>query len=95
VIPPPLSLDTSPEIEDRLIAAWRGMSSAQKAATVTGLTRAAYAMTWAGVRQRYPGAPDREHFLRVALIVLGSELAAAAYPDAAALVAADASARPD
>lgn len=53
---------------------------------VTALTRAAYAMTWAGVRQRHPDATPREQFLRVAIIVLGPELASAAYPDAAALV---------
>ena len=79
-----LSLDTSPDIERRQVDAWRQMSAAEKAATVTGLTRAAYAMTAAGVRQRYPDASPREHFLRVAVIVLGPELARLAYPDAAA-----------
>jgi hypothetical protein len=82
----PLSADTSPEIERRQIDAWREMSAAEKAATVTGLTRAAWAMTAAGVRQRYPDASPREQFLRVALIVLGPELACKAYPDAAQVV---------
>ncbi len=58
------------------------MSAAQKAAMVTGLTRAAYAMTSAGVRQSHPDASPREHFLRVAVIVLGPDLARLAYPDA-------------
>jgi len=80
-----LTLDTSPEIERRQIDAWRQMSPAQKAAIVTGLTQAAYAMTWAGVRQRYPDASPRELFLRVAVLVLGPDLARAAYPDAGAL----------
>ena len=62
------------------------MSPAQKAATVTGLTRAAFALTRAGVRQRHPDASPREHFLRAALILLGPELACAAYPDAGDLV---------
>jgi hypothetical protein len=62
------------------------MSAAEKAATVTGLTRAAFAMTAAGVRQRYPDASPREQFLRVAIIVLGRELACKAYPDAAQVV---------
>lgn len=79
----PLSADTSSEIERRQIDAWRKMSAAEKAATVTGLTRAAWAMTAAGVRQRYPDASPREHFLRVAVIVLGPELACKAYPEAA------------
>jgi hypothetical protein len=82
----PLSLDTSPEIERLLIDAWRQMSPADKAATITALTRAAYALTWAGVRQRHPGATPRELFLRTAIVVLGPELASAAYQDARALV---------
>jgi hypothetical protein len=83
----PLSLDTSPDVERRQIDAWRQMSPAQKAATVTGLTRAAYEMTAAGVRQRFPEASPREHFLRVAVIVLGLELASKAYPDATQVIA--------
>ena len=81
----PLSLDTSPEIERRQIESWRQMSPGQKAAIVTGLTQAACDMTWAGVRQRYPGVSPREHYLRVAIIMLGPDLARAAYPDAAGL----------
>jgi hypothetical protein len=86
VTPAPLSLDTSPDIEDRQVESWRRMSAADKAATVTGLTQAACAMTWAGARYRHPGASPRELFLRVALIVLGPELACLAYPDAAGLI---------
>jgi len=44
-------------------------------------------MTAAGVRQRFPEASPREHFLRVAVIVLGPELASKAYPDAAQVIA--------
>lgn len=83
----PLSVDTSPDIERRQIEGWRQMSAADKAATVTGLTRAAYEITAAGVRQRHPDASPREHFLRVAVIVLGPELARLAYPDAAQVIA--------
>jgi hypothetical protein len=79
----PLSCDTSPEVEGRQIESWRQMSAAQKAATITGLTRAAYAMALAGVRHRDPDASPREHFLQLALIVLGPDLACRAYPDAA------------
>ena len=83
MFPTPLSLDTPPDVERRQIEAWRSMSPAEKAATVTGLTRAAYAMTQAGVRARFPDASPRERFLRMAVIVLGPELACKAYPDAA------------
>lgn len=82
----PLNADTSPDIERRQVESWRQMSPAQKAALVTGLTRAAYAMTFAGVRQRYPDASPREQFLRVAVIVLGPDLARLAYPDAAQVI---------
>lgn len=83
----PLSIDTSPDVELRQIDAWRRMSASEKAAVVTGLTRAAFAMTAAGVRHRHPNASPREHFLRMAVIVLGPELALRAYPDAAAVIA--------
>jgi hypothetical protein len=82
----PLSLDTPLDVERRQIDGWRRMSAAEKAAAITGLSRAAYAMTCAGVRDRHPGAPPREIFLRVAVILLGPELAVRAYPDAAAVV---------
>ena len=59
------------------------MSAAQKAALITGLTRAAYAMTLAGIQHRDPNASPRQQFLRLALIVLGPDLACRAYPDAA------------
>jgi hypothetical protein len=86
VVQIPLSLDTSTDIERRQVESWRQMSPAQKAALVTGLTRAAWEMTSAGVRQRYPDATPREHFLRVAVIVLGPDLARLAYPDVAGVI---------
>ena len=86
VVQTPLSLDTSQDVERRQVESWRQMSPAQKAALVTGLTRAAWEMTSAGVRQRHPGATPREHFLRVAVITLGPDLARLAYPDAAAVI---------
>lgn len=76
-----LSLDTPDDVERRQIDGWRAMSSAEKAAMVTGLTRAAYQMGLAGVRHRHPGASAREQFLRLAVITLGPDLAARAYPE--------------
>jgi hypothetical protein len=86
VVQTTLTLDTSLDIERRQVESWRQMSAAQKAAMVTGLTRAACAMTFAGVTQRHRDASPREHFLRVALIVLGPDLARLAYPDAAGVI---------
>jgi hypothetical protein len=86
VKPSPLTLDTPPDVERRQIDGWRRMSAVEKAAAITGLSGAAYAMTCAGVRDRHPDASPREIFLRVALILLGPELTMHAYPDAAAVV---------
>jgi hypothetical protein len=77
----PLNSDTSLEIERKQIDGWRRMSPQDKAALVTGLTRAAFAMTLAGIRHRHPAASPREAHLRLALITLGPELARRAFPD--------------
>ena len=82
---PRLSEDTAPEIERAQIDRWRAMTPAQKADVITGLTQAAYEMARAGVRHRHPHADEREQFLRLALVVLGPDLARRAFPDAAAL----------
>lgn len=81
----PLNHDTAPEIEQRQIEPWRVMTPTQKAAIVSGLTRAAYEMALAGVRHRYPGETEREHFLRLAIVTLGRDLAGRAYPEIDAL----------
>jgi hypothetical protein len=81
----PLNLDTAPEIEQMQVEAWRGMSTEQKAAIVTGLTRAVYELAAAGIRQRFPHASPREQHLRLAVITLGPDLARKAFPDVAAL----------
>jgi hypothetical protein len=64
---------------------WRQMTPAEKAAIVTGLTRAAFDLARAGVRHRYPNATPREQFLRLAIVTLGVDLARKVYPDVAAL----------
>lgn len=84
-MPAPLSLDTDPEIEARLIEAWRSMTPAEKAVRVAGLSHAARTMAYAGIRARFPDAPPHEQALRLAVVLLGPELAAQAYPDTATL----------
>ena len=79
----PLAADTSPEVEARQIEGWRRMTTAEKAAIVVALSKAARDMMLAGIRCRHPGAGEREVFLRAAIIQFGPELAVAAYPDAA------------
>ena len=81
----PLSTDTALEIERRQIEAWRRMPPVENAAIISGLTQAAYELARAGVRARYPDASPREQFLRLAIVILGPDLARKAYPDVATL----------
>lgn len=81
----PLTRDTSPEIERRQLQAWRDMSAAEKANLVTGLTTATRELALAGMRHRFPKSSEREHFLRLAILTLGPELARRAYPEIALL----------
>jgi hypothetical protein len=85
VLPKPLSADTSAEIEHLQIERWRQMSAAQKAATVSGLTQAVFDLARAGVQHRHPEASPRAQFLRLAVVILGPDLARKAYPEIASL----------
>ena len=67
----------------RQIALWRCMSPLEKLQLVGGLTRASRDMCLAGIRLRNPGASEREVAYQFALITLGAELTARAYPEAA------------
>jgi hypothetical protein len=57
------------------------MTSAEKAAVISGLTEAVYELARAGIRQRHPNASPREQFLRLAIVTLGPDLARQAYPE--------------
>ena len=83
MLPTPLSADTSAEIERRQVEQWRRMSAEEKAAVVSGLTRAVYELALAGVRHRHPTASPHEQFLRLAIVTLGPDMARRAYPDIA------------
>lgn len=78
--------DTSPEMQRVQAARWRAMSDAEKAALVAGLCTATLALADAGIAARYPDASPRERFLRRAVLMLGRDLAARVYPDAAQLL---------
>ena len=62
------------------------MSPVQKARTVDGLTRTVLTLAVAGIRRRHPRASERECFLRLAVLTLGSEATLRLYPDAAGLL---------
>ncbi len=81
----PLASDTSPDVETRQIEAWRAMSPAEKAAIIAGLTSVSQELALAGVRARYPDRSPREHFLRLAIVNHGLDLARRAYPEIASL----------
>ena len=80
-----LSADTSVEIEDRQIEAWRRMSPAERLQVARDVTRAVNELALAGIRHRYPHASERECFLRLAAIRLGADTVRRIYPDAVAL----------
>ena len=81
-----LSADSFATVERLQIDAWRRMSPVHKARTVDGLTRTVQVLALAGIRQRHPDASERECFLRLSVLKLGSEATRRLYPDAAALL---------
>lgn len=76
-----LNLDTSSEVERRLIDGWRRMSPSEKLDIACRMSTTVRELALAGVRQRHPAASPREQFLRLAVIVLGGDLAQRVYPD--------------
>lgn len=80
-----LAADTPEAVERLQIESWRAMSPPRKAAIVTALTQTMYDVARAGVRHRFPGATPREQVLRLAVVLLGLDLARRVYPDVADL----------
>jgi hypothetical protein len=60
--------DTAPQAMEPWLRLLRGMSPAEKLASVFELIHFAREIAAAGVRSRYPAADDREVFLRVAAL---------------------------
>jgi hypothetical protein len=77
----PLADDTPLEIEARQIEGWRKLSLSEKAELIASLSRGVREIAAAGIRDRYPSDSPREHFLRLAMLTLGTELARQAYPE--------------
>jgi hypothetical protein len=73
------SSDTSRDIEDRLFAAYRRMSAAEKLERVGRLGAMVKAVVMADLRARYPAADDRELALRYAVRSVGPELLRSAF----------------
>jgi hypothetical protein len=81
-----LSRDTSADVERLQIEAWRRMTSLEKAALLTQATHDVVALALSGIRQRHPGASERECFIRLAALQLGPTLVRQVYPDAAQIL---------
>lgn len=77
--------DSTRHVERMRIERLRSMSPVQKFRLVSDLSAATRRLCLAGITMRHPTAAEREVMLRMALIVLGRDLAVRAYPDAARL----------
>ncbi|MHC5212183.1 MAG: hypothetical protein ACYTG2_15805 [Planctomycetota bacterium] len=75
----PLTADTDPAVEARLIAGWRTMSAERKFRAVCELTRSAESWSRSGLRSRHPGADDHELDMRLVALKYGQELVHEAY----------------
>ena len=81
-----LSRDTSADVERLQIEAWRHMSPLEKAGIVSQATSDALSLALSGIRQRHPGASERECFIRLAALQLGPTLVRQVYPDASQIL---------
>lgn len=77
----PLAMDSSLEAERHLVERWRTMPAEDKLATALQMSRTVRDLALAGVQSRFPNAEPREQLLRLAIVMLGPELALAAYPE--------------
>jgi hypothetical protein len=71
--------DTPPEVEEVQIALLRDLPPWRKVAMVADLNTTVRALLLAGLRDRYPGASQDDLDRRLADLLLGPELAAAAF----------------
>jgi hypothetical protein len=81
-----LSRDTSADVEHLQIEAWRRMSPLEKTRIMSRATRDTVTLALAGIRQRHPGASERECFIRLAALQLGPTLVRQVYPDASQIL---------
>jgi len=61
------------------------MSAERKLAVTLQMSRTVRDLALAGIRSRFPNAGAREQTLRLAVVMLGPELAVAAYPEISSL----------
>lgn len=71
---PPLWEDTSPAAEQVLVAAYRRMTSAQKARQIDALTCGIQQLALARIRSEFPQESERAQQLRLAALWIEPEL---------------------
>ena len=71
--------DTSPEAWEIYLDIYRRMPPEKKIAAALSLSRTVQALAEAGLKAQFPGAGEREIFLRRVRLVLGEELFRRAY----------------
>jgi len=81
----PAATDTTPEVEARLVEAWRRMSTVQIATQLNAAWQAGQQFAWFSLKERFPGAPDDELRIRLTAERFGWELASRIHPGAALL----------
>ena len=73
------SVDTTDDVDRRMMAAWRAMPPWRKARLVCELGESADRFALAGLKLRYPNASERELALRLAVRRLGPDLVRRAF----------------
>ena len=73
------AVDTTADVECRMVERWRAMSATRRFELVAELNDACERMSELGVRQRYPSAGDRDVRLRVLALRLGRDLMVEVY----------------
>jgi hypothetical protein len=66
--------DTRPEIEERMLQLYRGMTPQQKASRLCDLIRTSRLLSAARIRRDHPELSDRDVDVRVAALVYGRDL---------------------
>ena len=74
-----LSEDTHPEVEARILAAWRKMRPHEKLDRVCQMRETVVSFAMAGLRARHPGESETQLRRRLAALLVGEDLAARAY----------------
>jgi len=73
--------DTDPKMESLQIQLWRQASPTRKMNMLAQLNASARTLALAGLRSRYPDSSEAELRYKLAVLLLGEELAQKAYGD--------------